>query len=72
MRISMKRLVAGALLAALTVVATTSPRQAAGANRTASTEIKYADWGISIPRVPSVASVEETVTLEIEFVATAA
>lgn len=39
MRISMKRLVAGALLAALTVVATTSPRQAAGANRTASTEI---------------------------------
>jgi polyisoprenoid-binding protein YceI len=39
---------------------------------TASAEIKYADWGISIPRVPSVASVEETVTLEIEFVATAA
>jgi len=36
---------------------------------TAKTTIKYADFGISIPQVPQVASVDETVDLEIDFVA---
>ncbi len=36
-----------------------------------STTILYADYGIAIPNVPFVASVEEDVRLEIEFVATA-
>jgi len=38
---------------------------------TAKTEIKYANWGISVPRVPQVASVEDTVILEIDFIAKA-
>ena len=36
----------------------------------ASTEILYADYGISIPRVPFVASVEDNVLLELAFIAT--
>jgi polyisoprenoid-binding protein YceI len=36
---------------------------------TAKTTIKYADWGVSIPSVPFVASVEDTVILELDFVA---
>jgi polyisoprenoid-binding protein YceI len=35
----------------------------------AKTTIKYADWNLSIPSVPFVASVEETVVLELDFVA---
>jgi polyisoprenoid-binding protein YceI len=35
----------------------------------AKTTIKYADWGLSIPSVPFVASVEDTVILELDFVA---
>lgn len=35
----------------------------------AQTTIRYADYGITIPRVPQVASVDEDVRLEIEFVA---
>ncbi|MFN8540722.1 MAG: YceI family protein [Thermomicrobiales bacterium] len=38
---------------------------------TAKTEIKYANWGISVPKVPQVASVEDTVILEIDFIAKA-
>jgi polyisoprenoid-binding protein YceI len=35
----------------------------------AKTTIRYADWNLSIPSVPFVASVEETVVLELDFVA---
>jgi polyisoprenoid-binding protein YceI len=35
----------------------------------ATTTIKYADWGITIPQVRQVASVSEDVRLEIDFVA---
>ena len=38
---------------------------------TASTVIRYADFGITIPQVPSVTGVDEEVTLEIDFVAEA-
>jgi hypothetical protein len=31
--------------------------------------IRYADFGLAIPQVPSVASVDEEVVLEIEFAA---
>jgi len=36
---------------------------------TATSTIRYADFGLSIPRVPSVASVADEVRLEIDFVA---
>ena len=36
----------------------------------ATTTIRYADWNISIPSVPQVASVGETVQLNLDFVAT--
>lgn len=35
----------------------------------ASTTIRYADWGLTIPQVPQVASVSDEVRLEIDFVA---
>lgn len=54
-----------------TFAVTVTPTADGKLQGTATTTIKHADWGISIPRVPSVASVEETVTLEIEFVAEA-
>lgn len=38
---------------------------------TATTTIRYADWGISIPQVPAVAGVAETVRLELDLAATA-
>jgi polyisoprenoid-binding protein YceI len=39
---------------------------------TASTTIRYADWGIIIPQVPAVANVSDTVRLELDVVARAA
>jgi polyisoprenoid-binding protein YceI len=36
---------------------------------TASSTIRYADWGVSIPQVPSVAGVSEQVALHLDFVA---
>jgi polyisoprenoid-binding protein YceI len=39
---------------------------------TAATQIQYADWGLSIPSVPFVASVDNEVTLELDFTATTA
>ena len=36
---------------------------------TATTTIRYADYGISIPQVRQVASVDQQVRLEIDFVA---
>ena len=38
---------------------------------TATTAIQYADWGVSIPSVPFVASVDDTVTLQLDFRASA-
>jgi polyisoprenoid-binding protein YceI len=38
----------------------------------ASTTIRYADWGLAIPQVPAVASVSDTVRLELDFAAQAA
>lgn len=35
----------------------------------ASTTIKYAEWGVSIPQVPAVAGVNEQVALHLDFVA---
>jgi polyisoprenoid-binding protein YceI len=37
----------------------------------ATSTIRYADWGVSIPQVPSVAGVAENVALQLNFVATA-
>jgi polyisoprenoid-binding protein YceI len=37
----------------------------------ATTTIAYADWGLSVPEVPIVTGLAETVTLEIDFVARA-
>lgn len=39
---------------------------------TASTAIRYADWSVTIPQVPSVTGVADTVRLELAFAATAA
>ena len=39
---------------------------------TANTTIRYADWGLAIPQVPAVASVSDTVRLELDFAAQAA
>ncbi|MBI3942577.1 MAG: YceI family protein [Chloroflexi bacterium] len=39
---------------------------------TATATINYADWGVSIPNVPFVASVDNNVQLELNFVANAA
>ena len=36
---------------------------------TASSTIRYADWGVSIPQVPSVAGVGDQVALHLDFVA---
>jgi polyisoprenoid-binding protein YceI len=38
----------------------------------ASTTIRYADWGITIPQVPAVTGVADHVQLQLDFVATAA
>lgn len=39
---------------------------------TATTTVRYADWGISIPQVPMVASVSDALRLELDFVAASA
>jgi polyisoprenoid-binding protein YceI len=39
---------------------------------TASTTIRYADWGVTVPQVPSVAGVAEQAALQLDFVASAA
>ncbi len=49
-----------------TDVTVASDQQISG---TATTSVQYADWGIIIPSVPSVANVTEDVTLTISFVA---
>lgn len=49
---------------------TLTPTAANRLEGTASTSIRYADWGVSIPQVPSVAGVAEQVGLHLDFVAT--
>jgi len=48
---------------------TATPESESRLTGTASATINYADWGISILSVPQVASVDEAVRLEIDFVA---
>jgi polyisoprenoid-binding protein YceI len=51
---------------------TVTPTSDTSLEGTATTTILYADYGITIPQARSVASVDEDVRLEIDFVATAA
>jgi polyisoprenoid-binding protein YceI len=48
---------------------TTSAASESRLTGTATTTIAYADYGITIPQVRQVASVEDQVRLELEFVA---
>lgn len=50
---------------------TVTPVAADRIEGTAVSTVRYADFGLTIPSVPSVASVEDEVRLELEFVATA-
>ena len=54
-----------------TFAATVTPTAGGTLQGTATTTINYADWGISVPSVPFVTDLAETVTLELDFVATA-
>jgi hypothetical protein len=38
---------------------------------TAQTTVRYDEWGVSVPEMPFIASVDETVRLELDFVAAA-
>jgi polyisoprenoid-binding protein YceI len=51
--------------------ATVTPVTATQLQGTASTSVRYADWGIAIPQVPAVAGVGDVVDLQIDFTATA-
>jgi polyisoprenoid-binding protein YceI len=55
----------------VTFEAAITPVSASRLEGSAKTTIRYADYGISIPRVPMVASVADTVDLQLDFVATA-
>jgi polyisoprenoid-binding protein YceI len=52
--------------------ASLTPESADRLEGTASTTIRYADWGITIPRVPLVTGVADTVRLELDFAVQAA
>jgi polyisoprenoid-binding protein YceI len=52
--------------------ATFRPQSYARLEGSASSTIRYADWGIATPHVPAVASVSDTVRLELDLVARAA
>lgn len=54
----------------VTFDATVTPESADRIEGDASTTIRYADWGIAIPQVPSVTGVSDQVQLQISFVAT--
>lgn len=56
----------------VTFDATVMPETASRLEGSATTTIRFADWGISIPQVPSVTGVSDDVRLELTFVATAA
>jgi hypothetical protein len=48
-----------------------TPVSATELRGTASSTIRYGDWNISVPQVPSVAGLGETVELRLDFLATA-
>ncbi|MFN8634064.1 MAG: YceI family protein [Chloroflexota bacterium] len=48
---------------------TVTPTAADQLQGQATTTIKYADWGVSVPKVPAVAGVDENVGLQLDFVA---
>lgn len=50
---------------------TVTPTADGELNGTATTTIRYADWGVSIPSVPFVASVGDDVVLQLDFSASA-
>ena len=52
--------------------ASLTPESADRLEGSASTTIRYADWGITIPQVPVVTGVADTVRLELDFAAQAA
>lgn len=54
-----------------TFAVTATPTTDGKLQGTASTTINYADWGISIPQVPFVTGVGDTVKLELDFAAAA-
>jgi polyisoprenoid-binding protein YceI len=56
----------------VTFDATLTPASSERLEGSAITTIRYADWGISIPQVPMVASVSDDMQLYLDFVATAA
>lgn len=56
----------------VTFDATVTPASSDRLEGTASTTVRYADWGLSIPQVPSVAGVSEQLVLRLSFVATVA
>jgi len=56
----------------VTFDASLTPESADRLEGSASTTIRYADWGITIPQVPVVTGVADTVRLELDFAAQAA
>jgi polyisoprenoid-binding protein YceI len=56
----------------VTFDATVTPASSDRLEGTATTTVRYADWGLSIPQVPSVAGVTEQLELRLNFVATVA
>jgi polyisoprenoid-binding protein YceI len=56
----------------VTFDATVRPESPERLEGSATTTISRADWGITIPQVPGVANVSDSVRLEMDFVATAA
>jgi polyisoprenoid-binding protein YceI len=62
----------GGVTRPVTFDATVTPASADRLEGSASTTIRYADWGISVPSVPLVASVADTVQLQLDFAAQAA
>jgi polyisoprenoid-binding protein YceI len=55
-----------------TFSATVTPVSATELRGSATSTIRYGDWGISVPSVPSVAGLGDTVQLSLDFVATTA
>ena len=53
-----------------TFTATVTPNADGTLSGTATTTINYADWGISVPEVPMVTNLAQSVTLTLDFVAT--
>jgi polyisoprenoid-binding protein YceI len=55
----------------VTFEVTVTPNADGSLTGTANTAIPYSDWGITIPNVPFVASVDNQVVLQLDFYATA-